>query len=116
MGLGFNYDRAAIVLADAKIIGDSAASEKYSVPESTLKSWRSRCKTDERLSSLFLSEYERLRFDFREDSIRALRKVLQAIEDLADEAIKEKSIKSLPALIDGAAKLGELVVTDRELR
>jgi hypothetical protein len=49
----FNYERAAKVLADAAIIGDVTAAQKYQISTQSIKNWRKRLESDPSLAQFF---------------------------------------------------------------
>ncbi len=49
MARGFNYERAAMVLCDAVMMGDRAAADKWGITQRSIQRYREKLETDDKL-------------------------------------------------------------------
>jgi hypothetical protein len=112
----FPYKRAALVLAEAELFGDGVACKKWSVPHSTLKFWRSRLSSDEKLEQLYLAERTNLLENWQGDTIRVMKAVLGKLEKNIQAMTEDGDPKVVMALNAVAKTIGELAIANTVLQ
>lgn len=76
---GYDPDRAALVLADAMVMGDNGAARKWRLSRQTVLNYRKRMKTDSQLLQLYKEKTESTQRDLAELRVIFMR---EAIEQL----------------------------------
>lgn len=77
MAYRLNYERAAAILVDAAYLGDEKAAKKWDVTTRTIENYRSRLKTDPKLSDLFARKRAAAEGNWVSELKRALTRTLQ---------------------------------------
>ena len=121
----FPYERAALVLAEAKYFGKKLACQKYQVPRTTYTNWKKRLGTDNKLASLVATESLALTQQWQSDTIICLKQTLFSIQKAMDnhpfslkpQTVEEKELwaKHIEALSKMIKSLGELAISSHVL-
>lgn len=108
----FSPERAGLILADAFIMGDVKAGEKWGLTDRAIRGYRKRKKTDEELEKHYLKAKAQLVGDWSADAQLFMSKSVEKLVQLVGEA-------DSPAYIGEVAKavqiVGELLVTQEAL-
>ena len=112
-GANFNYNRAAMYLAEAAVYGDVKASERAGLSLRTLHNYRKRLEDDDTLSELFQHKREALEKEWAADLAPAIRNSI----DFLTRAAQEADVKDPDAIhaVAGAFKLLSNIALTREL-
>ncbi len=121
----FPYERAALVLAEARYFGKKLACQKYQVPRTTYSNWKKRLETDNKLAHMVATQSEALSQQWQGDTIRCLKQTLFSIQKAFDNhpfshaprTIEEKELwgKNVVALSKMITSLGNLVISSHVL-
>lgn len=76
----FPYERAALVLAEARYFGKKLACQKYQVPRTTYTNWRKKLNSDDKLSEMVAIEAKALSEQWQGDTIICLKQTLFSIQ------------------------------------
>jgi hypothetical protein len=112
---GFPYDRAALVLAEASLFGDTVARDKWKVPKRTFYHWRARLDTDAKLDQLYQKERTNLLSNWQGDTIRVMKAALTKLEVNIHALKEDGDPKVIYALAAVAKTIGELAITNTVL-
>lgn len=122
MAYRLNYERAAAILVDAAYLGDEVAAKKWDVTTRTIENYRTRLKTDVKLSELFARKRAAAEGNWVSELKRALRtglsKAAQIIECIEPVIVVETELGqeqqvNLPGLklvIAASKDLGEIAL------
>lgn len=112
MAGSFNRERAARVLAEATLVGDTKAAARFGVSASTVRTWWKRLDKDEDLARLYAEHVAKLDGDWIGEVQSALQAVVRRIRE---EVERNDDNLSLHDLLSAARTLGELVVAHHAL-
>lgn len=105
-----NYERAALILLDAIVMGDKPAAAKHQVNDKTVRNHRRRLKTDRAFAAFFHAFREKKERDWKTVRLRFLRRGIAKLEELIELA---DSPKHISAVSDAVKTVGELqIVSD----
>ena len=108
----FNPERAGLILADAFVMGDIKAGEKWGLTDRAIRGYRKRKETDEELERHYLKAKALLIGNWSEDAQVFMSKSMEKLVTLVGMA-------ECPSQIGEIAKavqiVGELLVTERAL-
>jgi hypothetical protein len=97
--------RAVEVLADALVLGDKAAAEKWKVTDKTVRNYKERLKNDPELSALFHRKISKAQREWASARIRFLRASLSKLTELVGIASEVQHIPSVTAAIKTVGEL-----------
>lgn len=122
----FPYSRAALVLAEASCFGKQLACSKYHVANSTYNDWKQRLGKDDKLAELYQETLSKLREEWQEDSIKALKKGLEIIycgfenHPFEGKPVGDRQIEAWGRNIDALSKaiksIGDLAISTHILK
>jgi hypothetical protein len=114
MACKLNYDRAARILAEAAMFGDTRTAEKNGVTLQTLRNYRKRAETDGKLLQLLAREKEVLSKRWADDLVPAIRGAIDFIKRACQEA-DPKDYNALHSVNGSLKILSEVAMGERML-
>jgi hypothetical protein len=107
-----NYERAAIILAEADLFGDRQIAARWGIGDRTVRNYRTRAVSDSKLSSLYQLKKQLITRDWQTDATRALKVGLDKITHLIRDDGEPAQIHA----VAGAIKIiGELKIASEAL-
>jgi len=103
----FNAERAAMILAEAVLYGDTATSQKWSISLRSLERWRSRSQQDEVLAAFVQKKLEKLQNGWADEAPLALREGIAFLRRAAREG-DPKSPDQVKAIAGAVQMLAEI--------
>lgn len=85
MGRGFNYERAAIVLCDAMIMGDRVSAERWGLTQRSVQRYRDRLENDDKLRQITQEYRDKQTHQWLEDMPQALCAIVEFMKASAQE-------------------------------
>jgi hypothetical protein len=103
----FDRRRAARILADAAMMGDAKAAERWGVTDRSILNWRQRLENDDELAQAFVEELRKAEEDWRSERLKFLRLGLSKLTELVGKADGPHDIRSVA---EAVKVVGELQV------
>lgn len=112
MGRGFNYERAAMVLCDAMIMGDRVSAERWGLTQRSVQGYRHRLENDEKLRKR-TQEYRQQQTErWLEDIPQTLSIIVEFMRHSACELSPQKP-KHLQVVVQALEALSEIHLTQK---
>ncbi|BCZ86923.1 hypothetical protein [Thermus thermophilus] len=105
-----NKHRAALILAEAEVLGDGPACAKHGVSDRTLRNYRRRLAEDPELAALFRERLGALGKRWEEELAPAILEAVSFLRKAAREA-NPKDPKAIEAVANALKVLAELDLT-----
>lgn len=109
----YTPERGALVLADAFVMGDKAAAQKWSITDKTVRNYRAKLGTDNELNALYAQAKARLVADWSEDAQAFMSMSMKKLVDLVSLAENPDQIGEIAK---AAQIVGELLVMREAIR
>ena len=112
----FNSERAAMILADASVMGDAAAAAKWDVSDKTVRNYRARASNNPDFAALYRKKQLSISSAWSEDAGRFLGKALAKLEKLVEQADDPKYIHDVAGAIKvvGELRIAKEVLSEPE--
>jgi hypothetical protein len=108
----FNQDRAAKALADAILMGDRAAAEKYGVSCKSLELWRTRLETDADFRAHFQAARQAKDEAWSSDLPAALTSCINFLKEAGQQASRSDP-DAIAAISNALATLADIALTQK---
>ena len=102
----FPYERAATILAECEIFGDTKTSQRWDISKKTIGRYRKRMESDEQLSSLVLQKRKLLASNWSLNTTKCLNSSLEELISLVED--RESDSRRILAITNLVKVVGEL--------
>lgn len=114
MACKFNRERAAAILAEADLFGDSKILSRWAITRQTLHNYRVRLEDDAELLQLFTLKKRLLLVDWQADATKTIKVGLSRLQELIPNASKEDA-DTIHAIAGAVKIVGELKIASDAL-
>lgn len=112
MAANFNAEKAALVLADAVMMGDTAAAKKWGLSDKSVRNYRKRLEDDAELSALFLHAKAQLTADWSGDAKVFMSRSMKKLVELVDGSYSPEHIGDIAKALQ---VVGDLLISHEVL-